>query len=60
MAGVGASGSSVPPRSDRNGLALYVVRTLVVASGGQVGVAGGSPADGPASTVFWLRLPLAP
>lgn len=47
-------------RSDGNGLALYVVRTLVVASGGQVGVAGGSPADGPASTVFWLRLPLAP
>ena len=48
---------------DGNGLALYVVRTLVVASGGQVGVAGaGSGTDdgGDAATVFWLRLPLAP
>jgi signal transduction histidine kinase len=42
-------------RGDGNGLALYVVRTLVVASGGQVGVAGDQ-----GSTVFWVRLPLAP
>ena len=42
-------------RGDGNGLALYVVRTLIVASGGQVGVAGDTGA-----TVFWARLPLAP
>jgi signal transduction histidine kinase len=50
-------------RGDGNGLALYVVRTLVVASGGQVGVAGDSDlsADVPTgNTVFWVRLPLAP
>ena len=54
-------------RGDGNGLALYVVRTLVVASGGQAGVAGTSSADdgsddtrGNDATVFWLRLPLAP
>ena len=41
-------------RGDGNGLALYVVRTLVVASGGQVGVAGDT-----GTTVFWVRLPLA-
>ena len=46
-------------RGDGNGLALYVVRTLVVASGGQVGVAGSSEGDEDA-TVFWVRLPLAP
>ena len=39
---------------DGNGLALYVVRTAVVAQGGQVGVAGNDDA-----TVFWVRLPLA-
>ena len=47
-------------RGDGNGLALYVVRTLVVASGGQVGVAGDSAADGSGATVFWVRLPVAP
>jgi signal transduction histidine kinase len=46
-------------RGDGNGLALYVVRTLVVASGGQVGVAGAADGDADA-TVFWVRLPLAP
>jgi signal transduction histidine kinase len=46
-------------RSDGNGLALYVVRTLIVASGGQVGVAGSADGDEDA-TVFWVRLPLAP
>lgn len=46
-------------RTDGNGLALYVVRTLVVASGGQVGVAG-SAEDETDATVFWVRLPLAP
>lgn len=46
-------------RTDGNGLALYVVRTLVVASGGQVGVAG-SADDEADATVFWVRLPLAP
>jgi signal transduction histidine kinase len=46
-------------RGDGNGLALYVVRTLVVASGGQVGVAG-SADDVQDATVFWIRLPLAP
>ncbi len=46
-------------RGDGNGLALYVVRTLVVASGGQVGVAGSADGDEDA-TVFWVRLPLAP
>jgi signal transduction histidine kinase len=46
-------------RGDGNGLALYVVRTLVVASGGQVGVAGSADGDQDA-TVFWIRLPLAP
>lgn len=46
-------------RGDGNGLALYVVRTLVVASGGQVGVAGSACGDEDA-TVFWVRLPLAP
>lgn len=46
-------------RGDGNGLALYVVRALVVASGGAVGVAG-TPATehGPAATVLWARLPL--
>ena len=43
-------------RGDGNGLALYVVRTLAVASGGQLGVAG-SAQGAPASTVFWLLLP---
>ena len=46
-------------RGDGNGLALYVVRTLVVASGGQVGVAGSAEGDEDA-TVFWVQLPLAP
>ena len=43
-------------RGDGNGLALYVVRALVVASGGAVGMAGTS-GDDPA-TVLWVRLPL--
>ena len=38
---------------DGNGLSLYVLRTLVVALGGTVGVAGSDDA-----TVFWVRLPL--
>jgi signal transduction histidine kinase len=42
-------------RGDGNCLALYVVRTLLVANGGQVGVAGDTDA-----TVFWVRIPLAP
>lgn len=52
---------AVASRGDGNGLALYVVRTLVVASGGQVGLAGqGEPGDPDAATVLWLRLPAAP
>lgn len=47
-------------RGDGNGLALYVVRTLVVASGGQVGVAATDAGTGTDATVFWVRLPLAP
>lgn len=44
-------------RGDGNGLSLYVVRALVVASGGAVGMAGS--VDGPApATVLWVRLPL--
>ncbi len=46
-------------RADGNGLALYVVRTLVVASGGQVGVAGSADHE-PDATIFWIRLPLSP
>lgn len=38
---------------DGNGLAMYVVRALVVASGGSVGLAGA-----PRATVLWVRLPL--
>ncbi len=46
-------------RGDGNGLAMYVVRALVVASGGTVGMAGtGSSPDGDAATVLWVRLPL--
>ncbi|MCW2608332.1 MAG: Sensory box histidine kinase/response regulator, partial [Frankiales bacterium] len=41
---------------DGNGLAMYVVRALVVASGGTVGIAG-SRGEHPA-TVLWARLPL--
>lgn len=44
-------------RGDGNGLALYVVRALAVASGGSVGVAG-EGGSAPA-TVIWVRLPLA-
>lgn len=43
-------------RGDGNGLALYVVRALVVASGGAVGMAG-TAGTAPA-TVLWVRLPL--
>ena len=47
-------------RGDGNGLAMYVVRALVVASGGMVGMAGTAGSDGtPAATVLWARLPLA-
>lgn len=53
-------------RGDGNGLALYVVRALVVAAGGQVGLAGSGPEPEddasalpePAATVLWVRLPL--
>lgn len=44
-------------RGDGNGLAMYVVRALVVASGGAVGMAG-TERPMPA-TVLWARLPLA-
>lgn len=44
-------------RGDGNGLALYVVRALVVASGGAVGMAGSTDGPEPA-TVLWVRLPL--
>jgi signal transduction histidine kinase len=49
-------------RGDGNGLALYVVRTLVVASGGAVGLAGTSAraGDDADATVLWVRLPPAP
>lgn len=48
---------SAAAHGDGNGLALYVVRTLTVASGGQVGVMVPDDRSAP-STVFWLLLPL--
>lgn len=56
----GASGFepfSAAAEGDGNGLALYVLRALVVAHGGQVGIAGQSGEH--AASVFWMSLPLA-
>ncbi len=47
-------------RGDGNGLALYVVRSLVVASGGQLGMAGTGPEHPEQAVLWWVRLPLAP
>jgi signal transduction histidine kinase len=56
-AGAALEPFSAAAGADGNGLALYVVRTLVVASGGMVGVAGDAERD---VTAFWVRLPPAP
>lgn len=58
----GQAGAALEPfgaaaSADGNGLSLYVVRALVVASGGMVGIAADSERG---VTVFWVRLPPAP
>lgn len=47
-------------RGDGNGLSLYIVRALVVAAGGSVGMAGSARSHGADTdaTVLWVRLPL--
>jgi signal transduction histidine kinase len=61
LAGVSLSltaGSGPVARGE--GLALYVARALVLASGGRIGVTGhGEPADADRATVLWVRLPAA-
>jgi signal transduction histidine kinase len=63
LAGVSLSlaPGSATPVARGEGLALYVARALVLASGGKIGVTGhGEPGDTDRATVLWVRLPVAP